>query len=80
MSEFYVYTVGIPNTGRDYHYAVEIETNVLKRYRYAEIERMVTGTNHVTVCYEYYFNGTVDESVVVSLDDNGDIVISSTKI
>ena len=76
MNENYIYTVGIPNTGKSYTYSVYIDKAVIESgYRYAEIERMVTGTNHVTVCDPEHYD-LIDEEVFVSLDDNGDIIIT----
>ena len=72
-----IYVVGIPNAGRDYTYSVQIDEAVLELYRYAEIERMVTGTNHVTVCALEYYDGPVDEKVTITLDASGDLKIVS---
>ena len=74
-TEDLVYTIGIPNQGRDFTSLVHIDEAVLEHFRYAEIERMVTGTNHVTVCAPEHFTGTIDEEVFVTLDDNGEVVI-----
>ena len=71
MYEKYIYIIGIHNAGRDYTYAVTIEESVLKHYRYAEIELMVTGTNHVTVCTPEHYYGSIDEAVLVTLNADG---------
>ena len=76
-TEELIYIVGIPNTGRDYTYAVTIEKNVLESYRYAEIERIVTGTTHVTVCDPQHYIGPVDENVYISVNPNGKIIITT---
>ena len=72
-----IYTVGIPNASKDYTYSVTIDKAVIEAgHRYAEIERIVTGTNHVTVCAPEYYNGPVDEAIVITLNAYGEVVVT----
>lgn len=49
-------------------------------WRNAEIERIVTGTHHVTVSSPEYWNGTIDKKVNVTCDTEGQIVLHIQKL
>ena len=53
-----IYTISIPNENRSYTFEVFIDPKVYDfGWRNAEIERIVTGTHHVTVCAPEYWDG-----------------------
>ena len=61
--------------GKDDAYLVHIDLSILERYRYAEIERAVTGTQHVTVIAPEHYDGEITDEVTVTVDGDGNIEI-----
>lgn len=62
-------------SGLDEAYLVHIDTSALTHYRYAEIERAVTGTHHVTVIAPEHYGGEITVEVTVTVDGDGNIEI-----
>ncbi len=76
-----IYTISIPNENRSYTFEVFIDPKVYDfGWRNAEIERIVTGTHHVTVCAPEYWDGTIDEKVNVTCDAEGRIVLHKERL
>ena len=76
-----LYTILIPNENRSYTFEVFIDPKVYDfGWRDAEIERIVTGTHHVTVCAPEYWDGTIDEKVNVTCDAEGRIVLHKERL
>ena len=49
-------------------------------WRWAEIERIVTGTHHVSVFSSRGCDVPIDEDVYVTCDDEGEIVLHNEKL
>lgn len=79
--ESVIYTISIPNKNRSHTFKVSIDPKVYDfGWRDAEIERIVTGTHHVTVSSPEYWDGTIDEKVNVTCDAEGQIVLHVEKL
>lgn len=79
--ESVIYTISIPNKNRSHTFKVSIDPKVYDfGWRDAEIERIVTGTHHVTVNSPEYWDEPINESIHVTCDDKGEIVLHNEKL
>ena len=79
--ESVIYTISIPNKNRSHTFKVSIDPKVYDfGWRDAEIERIVTGTYHVTVSSPECWDGTIYEEVNVTCDIEGQIVLHVEKL
>lgn len=79
--ESVIYQILIPNEYGVYRFEVFIDPKVYHfGWRDAEIERIVTGTHHVTVSSPRYCDVPIDENVYVTCDNEGEIVLHVEKL